>query len=84
MNFTFDFKADHTATMNADMGEKTETGTATWEQSGNKVTITPKTKNGKPVSGDEDAKKREFTLEGGNLVFKPGEDAPFTMYLKRK
>ena len=82
LKFTFEFKSDHTATMSGEMGGPAETGAATWTQSGNVVTVTPTTKNGKPVSG-EDAKPKDLKLEGGYLTFRPGEDET-TFYLKRK
>ena len=59
-----------------------EKGEGTWTRSGDKVVVTPKTKDGKPVTG-EDAKPMDLTFKDGVLSLKPDEDAP-TFALRRK
>lgn len=61
---------DGTCSMDMDMpGEKPEQGTGVWKLDGEKLTITQKTKNGKPVEKD-DAKDLEF--KDGKLKMNEG------------
>ncbi len=81
MKFAVTLKKDGTMVSDVDMpGEETETGTGVWTQSGDTVTITPKTKNGKPVEGNS-AESKAFTFKDGTLS---GSDGGMTLNFRRK
>jgi hypothetical protein len=80
---TVEIKADKTYVGLFTMGtERKEESTGTWSVAGDQVTFTPKTKDGKPVEGD-DAKTKTGTLKGDTLSAKDEADGP-TMILKRR
>ena len=85
MKVEVNFKSDHTVTM--DMSgmpqQEPEHLISSWSQSGDQVTVTPKTKNGKPVEG-EDAKVVTMTQKGNTIMFKPDPTKPMEFVLNRK
>ena len=82
--FELKLNADKTASMEASglPGEEGGTGTGTWEQNGDKVVITPKTKDGKPITEEKDKKPLELLWKNGVLSIQ--SDGGPTMPLKRK
>lgn len=60
---TLEFKADktYTATQTGGPDKSTHKSSGTWSQSGNKVSVTPKTRDGKAVTGEQ-AKPKVYTL----------------------
>lgn len=79
---TVEIKNDKTYTGRFTMGSEKEESTGTWSASGDQITFTPKTKDGKPVEGD-DAKPKTGTVKGDTLTAKDDEEGP-TMTLRRK
>jgi hypothetical protein len=74
-------KSDGSATMRAVVpGQKTDNLTGSWTQTGDQVTITPKTKNGAAVTG-EAAEAKTLTLKNGVLS---GTDEGMPLTFKRK
>ena len=65
------------ASFRVEMGGGVEEGTGAWVLAGDTLTLTPKTKNGKPVEG-EDAKPQVFVITGDRMKPK-GDDAPFVL-----
>lgn len=83
MKALIEFKADHTVTHNMEMGGKDkETGDGTWAQSGDQITVTPRTHNGKPVEG-EAAEPKLMTFKDGTLSMKPGPEAPVITFRRK-
>jgi hypothetical protein len=91
---SFEVKGDGTYVGTQKKKTDTSTLTGTWAQSGSTYTFTPKSKDGKPVSG-ADAKAHSGRLAGGELVIEienedagkmPGGEAfrTMTMYFRRK
>ncbi len=69
------FNADHSFTHSSEMGSQKETSEGTWAQSGDQITVTPRTFNGKPVEG-EHAKPKTLTFKDGKLTGQPEPGAP--------
>lgn len=66
----FTFSSDGTASfVGKEEGGKDETGTGTWKQDGDKVIVTPKTKDGKPVEG-KDASPKTLRFRDGALFLR--------------
>ncbi len=81
MKMELTLNKDGTASFDADMpGEKHETGTGTWTQDGEKVTIVQKMKNGKPAEG-KNAEPKTLTFKDNKLTATEGG---VTMGFKRK
>jgi hypothetical protein len=77
MELTFKGDGTASATMGGMPGASDETMTGTWTQSGDVVTVTTKTKNGKPAEG-EDAKAQPLVLKDGKLTMtKDGRSITF-------
>jgi hypothetical protein len=68
MTAVLEFKSDHTVTHNMEMaGQAKESGEGTWAQSGDQVTVTPRTRNGKAPTG-ESAEPKTMTFKDGKLT----------------
>jgi hypothetical protein len=83
MKMVLDLKADGTGTMDMPMpGNDAENGprTLVWSQAGEQVTITPKTSNGKPLTGKQ-AETKIFTLKDNEMSM---TDAGIRLVFKRK
>lgn len=75
------FKGDGTATFEGDApGQAHESGTGTWTQQGETVTVVQKMKNGKPAEGTS-AEPQSYTFKDGKF-FKT--QVGMTMTFKRK
>lgn len=78
-----EFKADHTVTYKSEMGEKAkEAGDGTWAQSGDQITVTPRTQNGKPAEG-KDAEPKLLTFKDGKLSAQPASDGPVLTFRRK-
>jgi len=83
MKMVIELKADGTGTIDMSMPESdAENGprTLAWVQAGEQVTITPKTSNGKPLTGKQ-AETKIFTLKDGEMSM---TDAGIRLVFKRK
>ncbi|MBS1717895.1 MAG: lipocalin family protein [Armatimonadetes bacterium] len=77
-SFKLEFKADHTYNVNAKTPREAFTTSGTWVQNGNKITVTPKIKNGKPFTAKPII--YQISLDGKSIIrdIQPGVSIVFS------
>lgn len=82
MQIQFELAADGTSTNSLSLGSEREEGTGVWREADGRVLVTPKTKNGKPVTGGA-AAEFALTVRGDALLSKSGERDPVLVFRRR-